>query len=52
MYMREPSREDAWAPVSGGAGLALAVLVAVTLGLGVFPAPALAFARLAAQSLP
>lgn len=51
MYMREPSSDDTWAPVSGGAGLALAVLVAVTLGLGVFPAPALAFARLAAQSL-
>lgn len=51
MYMREPSGEDIWSPVSGGARLALAVLVAVTLGLGVFPAPALAFARLAAQSL-
>ena len=52
MYMREPSAEDAWAPVSPGAGLALAVLAVVTLGLGLFPAPALAFARLAAQSLP
>jgi len=51
MYMREPVGEDAWAHVSGGAGLALAVSVAVILGLGIFPAPALALARQAAQTL-
>lgn len=51
MYMREPTADDAWGPVSAGSALALAVSVAVVLGLGVYPGPVLALARQAARSL-
>ena len=51
MYMREPTADDAWGPVSTGSALALAVSVAVVLGLGVYPGPVLALARQAARSL-
>ncbi len=52
MYFREPAGEDGWGSVGAGAGAALAFSVAVVLVLGVYPAPLVAWARLAAQSLP
>jgi NADH-quinone oxidoreductase subunit N len=51
MYMKEPTGEDAWSPLTAGAAVALFVSVVVVLGLGVYPTPLLDLARAAARAI-